>query len=85
MRAPASSPPPAMSAPSPVALRAVSRFRGYLALLADLCVSEERVQRIRETTDEYEIEHNVCRQCHEYPAAISGRCLTCDAGRGRAA
>lgn len=65
-----------------VAPSQVRRFKGWLALLADLCVSEERVQRIRETTDEYEIDNpDLCRDCLEYPAANAGRCFRCLSGR----
>ena len=69
-----------------IARRAVSRFRGYLALIADLCVTEERVQLIRETTDEYEIDPddpNLCKDCLEYPAVNAGRCFGCLSGRTR--
>lgn len=66
---------------STVATRAVKRFRGYLALMADLFPDPDALARRREAEDEGEINPNMCKECLEYPAVNAGRCFGCLSGR----
>lgn len=79
--------PPTAPSMSPIAERAVQRFRRFLA---DLFPDADTLARYRETPGMVEgvVVADVtmlCRECARYPAAIDGRCFACHANDRRPA